>query len=315
MPTGNVSMLDAAKNMPDSKEKGVIMTYALSSHVLMHMPIEESNGRKTWKLVNDLAYSTSAAAYRNIGSEFSTTRTPVQPIAANVKVAGGRVTIDRVLKELSPAEVPIQRRGQVAAQARRLTIDIFEGAGGSAIYGIDNWITNENVFANQSMNMGTASSCGLITEDGMDELVSLLNTQPGRSFIYCNDAPARRIKKLGRGSGYIGAAGGYVYNVNYRPEEFGTFAGMYDNIPIIKMIDGKGDDMLSNTEGDGTCTTVYAVTYGPDNYTGFQKGGPKVIDMKEVSVLEAFDLEWLVNAVPQSTRCIARMRYVSNAVA
>jgi hypothetical protein len=103
--------------------------------------------------------------------------------------------------------------------------------------------------------------------------------------------------------------------VNYRPEEFGTFAGQYDEIPVITMKDGKGTDMLSNTEGDGTCTTVYAVTYGPDNYTGFQKGPMKVIDMKEVSVNEAFDVEWLMNAVPQSVRCIARMRYVSNAVA
>ncbi len=313
--TGNVSLLDAAKNMKDSPEKGVIMTYALSSHVLMHMPIEESNGRKTWKLINDLAYDSSSAAYRNIGSQFTATKTPVQPIAANVKIAGGRVQLDRVLKELSPAEIPIQRRGQIAAQARQLTIDIFEGGGGSAIYGIDNWITNEPVFSGQSMDMGSVSSCGLITEDGMDEFVSLLNTQPGQSFIYCNDAPARRIKKLGRGSGYIGTAGAYTYNVNYRPEEFGTFAGMYDNIPIIKMVDGKGTDMLSNTKGDGACTTVYGVTYGTDNYTGFQKGGMKVHEMDEISVLEAFDNEWLVNAVPQSVRCIARMRYVTNGVA
>jgi hypothetical protein len=311
--SGNVSLLDAAKNMTDSKEKGIIWTYALSNHVMMHLPIEESNGRKVWKLVNDLARNTSAATYRNLGAEFSTTKTPVQPIAANVKITGGRVTIDRALKKLSPDEVAIQKRGQIVSSARQLAIDIFEGAGGSAIYGIDNWITNELVFSNQSMDMGSASSCGLITEDGMDEFTGLLNKIPGQTFIYCNDAPARRIKKLGRGSGTT--TSNYVYNINYRPEEFGTFAGMYDDIPIITMKDGKGDDMLSNTTGDGSCTTVYGVTYGPDNYTGFQKGGMEVIDMQEVSVNEAFDIEWMMNAVPQSVRCIARMRYVTNGVA
>ena len=311
---GNVSLLDAAKNMTDSKDKGIIWTYALSNHVLMHMPIEESNGRKVWKLVNDLAHDTSATNYRNLGAEYTVTKTPVQPIAANVKITGGRVTLDRALKTLSPSEVPIQKKGQLIANARQLAIDVFEGAGGSAIYGIDNWITNEPVFSGQSMSMGTASSCGLITEDGMDEFTGLLNLIPGQSFIYCNDAPARRIKKLGRGQ-YTGAAGSYAYNINYRPEEFGTFAGMYDNIPIITMKDGKGTDMLSNTEGDGTCTTVYGVTYGPDNYTGFQSGSMQVIDMKEISVNEAFDVEWYMNAVPQSVRCVARMRYVTNGVA
>ncbi len=314
MATGNVSLLDAAKNMPDSREKAAILTYATTSHVLTHMPIEsQPNGTKKWKVQADLAYSTSASAYRNIGSQFTATKTPTQPFAANIKVAGGRVQLDRALKTLAPANIAVERTGQLAANARQITIDVFEGGGGSAIWGIDNWITNSTIFASQSMNMGTASAGGLITEDGLDELISLQNVIPGQTFMYMNDAPARRVKKLSRGQG-TPASGGYIYNVNYRPEEFGFFAGMYDGIPIIPMKDGKGTDMLSNVEGDGSSTTVYMVTYGPDNYTGFQAAPMKFIDMTEISVLEAFDLEHYMNAVPQSIRCVSRMRYVKNAV-
>jgi hypothetical protein len=314
MATGNVSLLDTAKNMAPSREKAAILTYATTSHVLAHLPLEaQPTGVKKWKLVNDIAYTTSAAAYRNIGSEYTATKTPTSNFAANVKIAGGRVQLDRVLKKLSPENISIERRGQIAANARRITIDIFEGSGGSAIWGIDNWINVSTVFANQSMDMGTASTGGLITEDGLDEFLTLLNVIPGQTFIYCNDAPSRRIKKLSRGQG-TASSGGYFYNVNYRPEEFGFFAGMYDGIPIIPLVDGKGTDMLSNTEGDGSSTTLYGVTYGDENYTGFQQSPMEFIDMKEVSVLEAFDLEHLMNAVPQNIKCIARMRYVKNAV-
>ena len=314
MATGNVSLLDAAKNMPPSRERGIIMTYALTTHVFTSAPIEtQMTGVKKWKLAADLAYSSSANAYRNIGSDFTATKTPTQPFVANVKVAGGRVQLDRVLKKLSPGDISVQRQGQISAQARQLTIDVFEGLGGSAIWGIDSWITNEEVFKNQTMNMGTASAGGLITEDGLDELVSLVNVIPGNTFIYANDAPSRRIRKLSRGTGTF-ASGTYVHNVNYSPEQFGQFAGAYDDIPIVTMKDGKGTDMLSNTEGDGSSTTVYIVTYGPENYTLFQQSPMEIIDMKEISVLEAFDVEWLVNGVPQSIRSIARMRFVKNAV-
>ena len=172
MATGNVSLLDTAKNMAPSREKAAILTYATTSHVLAHLPLEaQPTGVKKWKLVNDIAYTTSAAAYRNIGSEYTATKTPTSNFAANVKIAGGRVQLDRVLKKLSPENISIERRGQIAANARRITIDIFEGSGGSAIWGIDNWINVSTVFANQSMDMGTASTGGLITEDGLDEFL------------------------------------------------------------------------------------------------------------------------------------------------
>ena len=313
--TGNVSLLDVAKNMPESREAGVILTYATSSHPLMVMPVEtQSSGVKKWKLANDLPYSDSASAYRNLEAEYTATKTPVQPMAANFKIAGGRVKLDRVLKGLSPADSNIQRVGQIQAQARQLTKDIFEGAGGSFLWGITNQIASIPVYSGQSMDCGTVSAGAVITEDKLDELISLVNVVPGQTYIYCNDAPTRRIKKLSRGQGTV-ASGSYFYNINYRPEELGTFIGMYDGIPIITLKDGKGTDLLSNAEGDGSSTTVYIVTYGPENFTGFQVKPMTAYELKEISVFEAFDIEWLIGTAMQSVKCAARMRYVKNAVA
>jgi len=309
MATGNVSLLDVAKNMQDSKEKGIIMTYALTSHPLMAMPFETVvGGVKKWKVVNDLAFSGSSSAYRNLEGEYTATKTPTQVFTSSVKIAGGRVKIDRALKDLAPQDIPIQRQGQIAAYARQVTIDIFEGTGGSAIYGVDSIINDQNIFSGQYVNAGTASTGGLLTEDILDEALAKHNVMRGSTYMYMNDAPARRIKKLSRGRGTDG------YNIQYRPEEFGMFEGMYDGIPIVVLKDGKGTDMLSNTKGDGSSTTVYVVTYGDDNFTGFQAGQLEVIPMTEVSVLEAFDIEHKLNVAAQSVRCITKIQYVKNAV-
>ena len=308
---GNVTLLDVAKNMPDSKEKGIIMTYATSYHPLATMPFETvPGGTKKWKVVNDLSYSDSSSAYRNLEAEHIATRTPTQTFNANVKIAGGRVKMDRLLKDLAPGDVPIQREGQIASYARQITIDMFEGAGGSAFYGITNLIDNQPLFGGQVVNGGTASTGALISEDMMDEFRAKINYVPGSTFFYMNGAPYRRLRKLARGN--IATTG---YNVQYTPEQFGYFAGFYDDVPCIVLQDGKGTDLLSNTTGDGSSTTVYAVTYGAENVIGFQLKPITVIPMNEISVLEAFDIEHPMNFACQSVRCIAKLQYVKNAVA
>lgn len=309
--TGNVTLLEVAKNMPDTKEKGIIMTYATSYHPLATMPFETvPGGTKKWKVVNDLSYSDSSYAYRNLEAEHQTTKTPTQIFNANVKIAGGRVKLDRLLKTLSPGDVPIQREGQIASYARQVTIDIFEGAGGSALYGITNLIDNQPLFSNQAVSGGTASTGALLTEDMMDAFLAKINRIPGQTFLYMNDAPYRRLRKLARGN--IATTG---YNVQYTPEQFGYFAGFYDEVPCIVLKDGKGTDLLSNTTGDGSSTTIYAVTYGQDNVMGFQAKPIEVIPMNEISVLEAFDIEHPMNFACQSVRCIAKLQYIKNAVA
>jgi len=129
MATGNISLLDVAGNLPEGRARGAIETYALSSHPLSVMPLEDApGGTKKWSIQNQLAYSTSAAGYRNLDAEFTATKAKKQPFASNIKIAGGRFKLDRKVKSLAPATIEEQRRAQLAANANILTKDIFEGA-------------------------------------------------------------------------------------------------------------------------------------------------------------------------------------------
>jgi hypothetical protein len=310
----DLTLSDIAKTMPDDQSQGVIWTYALANHVTQKIPIENKpTGRKSWKVRNDLAYTTSATATRALGGEYTASKTPVQPFEANVKIYGGRVQYDRALEKLNPGEKEEQKYGQTVAQAHQFAKDVFEGTGGQYLWGITSQLDTIPFFSGQTIYAGTTSTPAVLTMDMLDDALSRHNVIPGQTYIYCNRQPSNRIKKLARGQG--GSTAFDTQNINYSPAEFGTFAGMYDNIPVVKLVDGKGTDLLSNTDGGGTATTLYIVTYGPENFTAFQTGNPEVIDMEGVSTTVAFDLEWLVGTAAQSKRCITQIKYVKNGVA
>jgi len=134
----------------------------------------------------------------------------------------------------------------------------------------------------------------------------------GRTYLYMNQTPYLRLQKIARGQ--ASTTDFLTQNINYTETDFGKFAGFYAGIPCIVLKDGAGVDMLSNTKGDGSSTTVYGVTYGPENFTGFEDESIKFHEMKEISVMEAFDLEWGIGTAPQSKRCVAKLQYVANSV-
>ena len=309
----DLTLMDVWKNMKDSPEKGAIWTYALENHVTRNIPTPtEPTGVMSWSIFHDHPYSTSAAGTRGIGDEFTATKTPVQPFKSNFKIYGGRVQQDRILKLLAPGETSIQKGGQLRAAANIFMKDVFEGAGGKYIYGIQGYIDTVPLFANQVVYAGTISTPGLLTQDILDEAVALHNVQPGRTFMYMNNAPLRRVHKISRGMGGTTAFEGQA--IRYAPGEFGQNVAYYGDIQLVGTVDGKGTDILSNTAGDGVGTTVYIVTYGEENFTAFQLKDIYTVGMQGVSVTEAFDLEWPVGTAARSQKCITMIKYVKNAI-
>jgi hypothetical protein len=309
----NVSLLELAKDMPDTKAKGAVWTYALETHVTQNLPIaNEPSGVMAWDIKHDLAYTSSSAGTRALEGEYTPTFSPTQPFDSNFKIYGGRVQQDRVNKLLDSSRNATEKSGQIRAHAQLFTKDVFEGTGGQYLYGIKGYLDNYSLFSGQTINAGTLSAGAVLSLDMLDEVLSYHNVQRGKTFMYMNNAPHRRIQKMSRGQG--GTTAFEAQAIRYEPDEFGVPRQFYGDVQLVPLIDGKGDDMLSNTEGDGSSTTVYIVTYGDENFTGFQVGPMQVYDMQGVSVVEAFDVEWVVGTAAKSKKCISRIRYVKNAV-
>jgi hypothetical protein len=89
---------------------------------------------------------------------------------------------------------------------------------------------------------------------------------------------------------------------------------MYDGIPIIVLKDGKGTDLLSTDLGDGSSSSIYVVTFGEEQVTGFQVSAPDIVPLTQADVYNYFNIEWGVGTAPQAIRSISRLRYVSEAL-
>ena len=305
-----LTLLEIAKTMQNTQQAAVVGTYASSYQPITAMPLKAApQGVYQWYLENQLPYSTGGV--RNLNGSWTRTAGSNSPKSETIRIYGGSFQIDRQLAKINPSAVEDQKKKQIEADARQLTIDMFEGAGGTSLYGIENVLDNDIDFANQTSLVGTSTTAAVLTTDALDILIGMIDKQPGNTFIYCTDAVGRMIRKLSRGSV---TSSNSNYNVNYTPEQFGYFAGMYDDVPVVVLKDGAGNDMLTKTRATSSdgCS-VYAVTYGDSAFTGFQVNPMEVIPLRDDTVYDFFDYEWPVGIAVQSKRCIARLRWVKNA--
>lgn len=307
----SLSLLESAKTLPDGLNKGVMMTYALAYHPMTVMPMQSApTGVCAWNVEDQLPHT--SGGFRNVNGTWTASVSQINPYSETSRIAGGRVQVDRFIESTNPSRVAAEKQAQIKAMAKLWTAGMFNGDGGTYLKGIDYWIDNVTAYSSQNIDTGTASAGALLTTDHLDSLLNAVNTVPGRTFIYMPDKVALRARKLARGTA---VSGDVPYLTNYTPEQWGFFAGKYDDYPIIPLKDGKGSDLLETNLGDDNSTCVYAVTYGEDMFSGFQVKPMEIIALNQADVYNYFDLEWYSWCAPLAIRSIARLRYVENAVA
>lgn len=310
MPDGTVNLTDVARSIKDEKQQAIVGTYATSYQPMAVLPLlNQPSGVHSWNLEVGLPNTTGGA--RNYNGTYTASKTRIASFAVNSSIYGGQVKIDRMFAKINPSQVPLEKAAQIKAMAYNFTKDVFEGAGGTYLRGIKDYLDNESIFSAQTSDIGTASGGTALVTDHLDKLLSLINFIPGRTYFYMTDNVGLRARKIARGNS---ASGDTAYNLNYSKDEWGYFSGSYGGVPIVVLKDGKGNNLLSTDEGDGSSSSVYAVTYGVDNFTGFQVGNPEVIAANDSSVYNYFDLEHGVGTAVKSIRSIARLRYVAESV-
>lgn len=321
-----VTLLEAAKLMEPSRKAGVVETYASAYQPMSVAPVINTGGKSTytWTVEDDLAHTSGGK--RNVGSDFDATQGNVKPYESEVKIYGGKIKVDEYITDHSPASVAFQEASQIRAMAREFTVDLFEGSGGSSLRGARDWLLYDGAFSNQEIDAGSSANGDLLTMSMMDELVSKVSRN--NPYIYMRDLVARRLKVLARGL----SATDTSQRLNYTPDQFGMWSWRYDGIPIIVLLDGKGTDLLSTTEIDGynggtnsTTSSVYAIDYGMEAASLFSSGAggsvgangvplPKLEMHGDGTNYKYERMTWYVGFVPHTIRCLARIRYVKNAL-
>lgn len=318
---GAMTLLEAAKQMEPSRRAGVLQTYASAYHPMTVAPVINTGGKSvyTWSIEDSVAHTSGGK--RNVNADFTASEGATKPFESDMKIYGGKIQVDRYIQYHSPAAVQFQEENQIRANAREFTIDLFEGSGGTSLRGFRDWLLYESGYTGQEVSAGSTASGVVITTPMIDELESKVDRIPGKTFFYCRDMVARRLRYLSKG------AVSNEVDMQYKLGEFGMWDGAYDGIPIVTLRDGKGTDLLSVAEIDGspsasdTCS-LYLVTWGDDMAALASSSGagagfpmPMITKMADGTNYNYEAIEWFVTAVPHRPRCIARVKHIKNAIA
>lgn len=332
MADSNLTLVEAAKLEPESAATGYIGIYANSYQTNYIAPVLSSGRTFAWNVEDDLPYTGSTGS-RAIDADFDTSTADFKPYESEVKLYGGKIKCDEYFRDLMPDSVARQESTQVKAFARKQFIDTFEGTGTNDLRGIRDWLGKDEStrptasltpgYENQVVNAGSTASGDLLTIDMMDQILSLVDVIPGQTAIYCNDILTRRFMKLSRGM-----TDGTTYNLQFDPNEFGRFDGIYRGIPIVTAKDGKNANLLSVTEYDVTSVqatlSLYIVTWGPEHAAYFSPNPAGVAGVPLPQVTGPLSdgtnytfkrFKHYVGFVPQVPRCVVRLRGIKNAVA
>lgn len=317
-----ITLLEAGKLMEASRKAGVVQTYAEAYQPMQVAPVINTEGKASYKWIveDDLAHTTGGK--RNVNADFTASQGDVKPYETDTKIYGGKIQVDEYIVDHSPASVTFQEQSQIRSHARELTVDLFEGAGGTSLRGWRHWLLNDAAFSGQQIDASAAANGALLTSVMVDELISKVNRGPN-TYFYCRDIVARRMRYISKGQQTN------EQRMYYTKDEFGMWSWKYDEIPIIVLQDGKGTDLLSITEADGhedaneTTGSLYLINWGVEaaalissNPTIGANGVPlpKLTIENDGSNYRYERLTWYVGNVPHTIRDIGRIRYIKNAI-
>lgn len=308
-----MTLLEASKLLKPSYQTGVIEIYASAYHPMTQMPVKNAF-LYHWTLEESLAHTSGGK--RNVNADYTATQGTVAPYESQPKIYGGKVQVDDYIRDNMPESMQFQLANQIRSLAREFTVDMFEGTGGTSLRGIQDWISNDVAYAGQVVNAGTGGA--LLTEVMLDELASMMTIIDGRTFIYCNDVVSRRLKNVCRTTS----------TMQYSPDQFGYFSYRWNGIPIVTLMDGKNAALLSQVENDGNgnldTTSLYMVTYGDELFAAHSSNPdvapngvpvPKFKVQNDGSNYTYERMDWYVNTIPHTPKCIGRLNHINCAVA
>lgn len=262
MPSGAVSLLEAAKGGTDQLKAGVIETLIQESPVLLELPFQTIHGNALKHTMEDTLPTTG---FRAVNGTWSASWGTDTEHFWGVAIMGGEIKVDNFIVN-TMGDVVAQKRKQFTKQAKSnsRTFDyyFFNGDGtGNSFKGIKTLISE-----GWGQSLPVATNGNPLTLDIVDQAMDLLRTGAA-SALLANRFVRRKVTSLGR-STYTGFS-----LIDVGTDVFGRQITMYNGVPIHLIGDDmNGSPLLPFTEVQGssgaTTTSLYAVRYGEDLLSG-----------------------------------------------
>ena len=290
------TLAEFRKGTDDPRKAGIVNTFINEAPILQYLPYMQVNG-STIKVTRVKTLNTTA--FRAIGAEFVSSEGEIEEISEDLKIIGGKITVDRALLKMQGNQrLAISQMTQVESIVRGYNDTFYNGDGtGNSFTGLKTRIAGAQTLA--------PSAAGALSLGLLDEAIEEL--KGASPVIVCNTKMYSRFTQAMRNPAVAG-------NINYETNQFGERVATYAGIPIVKA-GRKGDDTEVLTFGEASDTTslfVMAMDMA-SGVVGVQNGELNYFQPVQQSVTSEYDIEWYTNFMIQSARSALRINLITDA--
>jgi hypothetical protein len=280
MPTGALTLIEAAKAGEDRLKRGVVEVLIEESpmiEVLTWVPFEGN------ALQHQEEGTLPNVQFRRVNEGYSQSFGTDNSHFWGVAILGGEVKVDNYLVNVVSTREDLeakQWRKLAKANSMRFSYEAFEGTGSVASKGFKGIKT----LITEGFGQSHANGNAVLSLDKLDEAVDLFRNQGRPDVALCNRTHRRQLTKAARTS----VTG--VSLIDVGTDVFGRKVNMYDDIPFRILGDGMDSSgnivpILPFTEASST-SSLYLAKIGEDDVTGLMgKGGS--FEAKQFGELES----------------------------
>lgn len=268
MPSGNVTLLEAAKAGDDMHKAGVVETIIQESALIEMLPWKTFAGNA---LRHDEEGTLPDVQFRRVNEGYSASWGSDNSHFWGVSILGGEIKVDKFLVNVVGTEDDIeakQWRKLAKANAMRFAYEAIKGTGSVSSKGFKG--VNSLVSEGFGQSLANATNGATVSLDKLDEAMDLFRNQGMPDMAFLNRTARRQITQKARTS----VTG--VSLIDVGTDVFGRQVTMYNDVPLRisgDAIDSSGNVVslldFDETQGSSNVTSsIYFWKLGEDDVCG-----------------------------------------------
>lgn len=310
-----ITLAESKVGMSDHVEQAVVDEFRRGSYMLDHLTFDNAvspgTGGSTLVYGYTQLLTPSTAGFREINTEYTSNEAKRTKKKCELKIFGGRYSVDRVIQETSGStdELSFQLQQKIKAASNGFNYMIINGnsaANSGEFDGLDVLVTGSSTEYKERIGLDISDSNKLDDNyktflDALDEFLSGLDGKP--SVLCGNSKLITKIKACARRAGY------YTRSEN----SFGQTIGGYDGIPLIDLEEYYNGTAsvpvipVYDSETKQGLTDLYAVTLGLDAFHAVSPAGGKIIrnylpDMSQPGAIKTGEVEMVAGVALKNSR-------------
>lgn len=280
MPSGSVTLLEAAQCGNDTLKRGVVETLIQESPLMEMLPWVTIQGNAFKHRVED---TLPAPAFRDVNETYTRSFGTDTEHFWGTSILGGEVFVDNVLLKVV-ANVISEKAKQYTkfakAMSRTFDASFFDGTGTAKDFKGVNTLVTEG-FGQAYVVGGVGNNGATMALDDLDQVADLMRNQASGSAWLVNRFHRRKVTNLAR-STYTGFS-----LIDIGTDVFGRKVTTYNDVPFrIIGDDINGTAILGFDETVGSsnvCSSMYLATFSEDFVAGLlgMGGSWEVVDFGE----------------------------------